>query len=109
MNVKLAISKLSKIDEVEIVVSARFDKNYLGDKAKLKSITISDDSIIEVLGECGLKIYIPLYDLKEILDYSTSITFLTSNIQILFRWKLPIETNEGQGELSRIQIRVNIC
>ncbi|CEO36548.1 Uncharacterised protein [[Clostridium] sordellii] len=102
MNVKLAISKLSKIDEVEIVVSARFNKNYLGDKAKLKSITISDDSIIEVLGECGLKIYIPLYDLKEILDYSTSITFLTSNIQILFRWKLPIETNEGQGELSRI-------
>ncbi|CEN90097.1 hypothetical protein [Paraclostridium sordellii] len=102
MNVKLAISKLSKIDEVEIVVSARFNKNYLVDKAKLKSITISDDSIIEVLGECGLKIYIPLYDLKEILDYSTSITFLTSNIQILFRWKLPIETNEGQGELSRI-------
>lgn len=102
MNVKLAISKLSKIDEVEIVVSARFNKNYLGDKAKLKSITISDDSIIEVLGECGLKIYIPLYDLKEILDYSTSITFLTSNIQILFRWKLPVETNEGQGELSRI-------
>lgn len=102
MNVKLAISKLSKIDEVEIVVSARFNKNYLGDKAKLKSITISDDSIIEVLGDCGLKIYIPLYDLKEILDYSTSITFLTSNIQILFRWKLPIETNEGQGELSRI-------
>ncbi|MDU4413994.1 hypothetical protein GKD08_06120 [Paeniclostridium sordellii] len=102
MNVKLAISKLSKIDEVEIIVSARFNKNYLGDKAKLKSITISDDSIIEVLGECGLKIYIPLYDLKEILDYSTSITFLTSNIQILFRWKLPIETNEGQGELSRI-------
>lgn len=102
MNVKLAISKLSKIDEVEIVVSARFNKNYLGDKAKLKSITISDDSIIEVLGECGLKIYIPLYDLKEILDYSTSITFLTSNIQILFRWKLPIETNEGQGELYRI-------
>ncbi|CEJ72403.1 Uncharacterised protein [[Clostridium] sordellii] len=102
MNVKLAISKLSKIDEVEIVVSARFNKNYLGDKAKLKSITISDDSIIEVLGECGLKIYIPLYDLKEILDYSTSITFLTSNIQILFRWKLPIEPNEGQGELSRI-------
>lgn len=102
MNVKLAISKLSKIDEIEVVVSARFNKNYLGDKAKLKSITISDDSIIEVLGECGLKIYIPLYDLKEILDYSTSITFLTSNIQILFRWKLPIETNEGQGELSRI-------
>lgn len=102
MNVKLAISKLSKIDEVEIVVSARFNKNYLGDKAKLKSITISDDSIIEVLGECGLKIYIPLYDLKEILDYSTSITFLTSNIQILFRWKLPIEPNEGQRELSRI-------
>ncbi|MCR1876434.1 hypothetical protein NSA45_11190 [Paraclostridium bifermentans] len=102
MNVKLAISKLSKIDEVEIIVSARFNKNYLGDKAKLKSITISDDSIIEVLGECGLKIYIPLYDLKEILDYSTSITFLTSNIQILFRWKLPIETNEGQGELFRI-------
>lgn len=102
MNVKLAISKLSKIDEVEIVVSARFNKNYLGDKAKLKSITISDDSIIEVLGECGLKIYIPSYDLKEILDYSTSITFLTSNIQILFRWKLPIETNEGQGELYRI-------
>lgn len=102
MNVKLAISKLSKIDEIEVVVSARFNKNYLGDKAKLKSITISDDSIIEVLGECGLKIYIPLYDLKEILDYSTSITFLTSNIQILFRWKLPIETNEGQGGLSRI-------
>lgn len=102
MNVKLAISKLSKIDDVEIVVSARFNKNYLGDKAKLKSITISDDSIIEVLGECGLKIYIPMDDLKEILDYTTSITFLTRNIQILFRWDMLIKSNGGQGELSRI-------
>ena len=102
MSVKLAISKLSKIDDVEIVVSARFNKNYLGDKEKLKSITISDDSIIEVLGECGLKIYIPMNDLKEILDYPTSITLLTRNIQILFRWDMPVESNERQGELSRI-------
>lgn len=102
MNIKLAISRLSKIEDVEVVTSARFNKNYLGAKSKLESITLSDESIIEVFGEDNFKIYIPVGDLKEILDYPTSITFLTRNIQILFRWDMPIETNERQGELSRI-------
>ncbi|GAA0706072.1 hypothetical protein GCM10008904_14340 [Paraclostridium ghonii] len=102
MNIRLAISKLSKLEEAEVVTSARFNKNYLGAKGKLKSITMSDDEVVEILGEDGLNIYIPIADIKEILDYPTSITILTRNIQILFRWKISLETNEGDLELSKI-------
>lgn len=102
MNIRLAISKLSKLDEAEVVTSARFNKNYLGAKGKLKSVTLSDDDVVEILGDDGLNINTPVGEIKEVLEYPTSITFLTRNIQILFRWQVPIGANERQLELSKI-------
>ncbi|MEG2984112.1 MAG: hypothetical protein RR835_05390 [Peptostreptococcaceae bacterium] len=102
MNIRLAISKLSKLDEAEVVTSARFNKNYLGAKGKLKSITLSADEVVEILGDDGLNIHISVADIKEILEYPTSTTFLTRNIQILFRWKTLIEANRRHLELSKI-------
>lgn len=102
MNIRLAISKLSKLDEAEVVTSARFNKNYLGAKGKLKSITLSADDVIEILGDDGLNIHTPVSEIKEILEYSTSTTFLTRNIQILFRWQVSLEVNERHLELSKI-------
>lgn len=102
MNIRLAISKLSKLDEVEVVTSARFNKNYLGAKGKLKSVTLSDDEVVEILGDNGLDIDIRINEIKEILEYPTSTIFLTRNIQILFRWDIVLETNESNLGLSKV-------
>lgn len=86
LSIRKIISKLSKIDNVEVISSVRFNKNYLGTKGKLESITLNDENGIEILGRNGLNINFFELEIKEILEVEKSITISTPNIQVIFRW-----------------------
>ncbi|EMJ5511699.1 hypothetical protein ACKTKD_002718 [Clostridioides difficile] len=85
MKLKKLISKLSRLEDVEIVFHINVKNTPIISSIKLSSIIMSHDEV-EIHGLNNFKLYIPVDEIIDIVEYPESLILYSISFQVIFRW-----------------------
>ncbi|AWH78843.1 hypothetical protein [Clostridioides difficile] len=85
MKLKKLISKLSRLEDVEIVFHINVKNIPIISSIKLSSIIMNHDEV-EIYGLNNFKLYIPVDEIIDIVEYPESLILYSLSFQVIFRW-----------------------
>ncbi|EIS9208168.1 hypothetical protein QPD62_18310 [Clostridioides difficile] len=85
MKLKKLISKLSRLEDVEIVFHINVKNIPIISSIKLSSIIMNHDEV-EIYGLNNFKLYIPVDKIIDIVEYPESLILYSLSFQVIFRW-----------------------
>ncbi|HBF5909300.1 TPA: hypothetical protein KOS80_003357 [Clostridioides difficile] len=85
MKLKKLISKLSRLEDVEIVFHINVKNIPIISSIKLSSIIMNHDEV-EIYGLNNFKLYIPVDEIIDIVEYPESLVLYSLSFQVIFRW-----------------------
>ncbi|PBE44027.1 hypothetical protein [Clostridioides difficile] len=85
MKLKKLISKLSRLEDVEIVFHINVKNIPIISSIKLSSIIMNHDEV-EIYGLNNFKLYIPVDEIIDVVEYPESLILYSLSFQVIFRW-----------------------
>ncbi|MBT2146782.1 hypothetical protein KK421_10465 [Clostridioides difficile] len=79
------MSKLSRLEDVEIVFHINVKNIPIISSIKLSSIIMNHDEV-EIYGLNNFKLYIPVDEIIDIVEYPESLILYSLSFQVIFRW-----------------------